>query len=208
MIEWISSWAEQIIVAVIITTIIEMILPNGNSKKYIKTVLGIYILFTILSPIINKFVGINMNDIDYEKYFKTEGTYQAMSESLTTQNNKTVEDIYIINVKQDVKNKLNKKGYKVENITIKLNFEDEEKYGELNGIIIDCYYNEQDTENDVTNNSININKIEKITIGNTVENTVSDGIKQELTNKQVNEIKEYLSNEYNIKRNNIVINNK
>lgn len=48
----ISSWAEQIIIAVIIATILEMILPKGNSKKYIKTVIGIYILYTIISPII------------------------------------------------------------------------------------------------------------------------------------------------------------
>ena len=43
MIEWISDWAGSIIVAVIIGTIIEMILPSGNSKKYIKMVIGVYI---------------------------------------------------------------------------------------------------------------------------------------------------------------------
>ena len=43
--EWISDWVQGIIVAVIIVTIIEMILPNGNSKKYIKVVIGIYIIF-------------------------------------------------------------------------------------------------------------------------------------------------------------------
>lgn len=52
MISNISSWAEQIIIAVIIATILEMVLPNGNSKKYIKTVIGIYILYTIISPVI------------------------------------------------------------------------------------------------------------------------------------------------------------
>ncbi|MCI8482131.1 MAG: hypothetical protein HFJ27_03470 [Clostridia bacterium] len=51
MIENLSLWAEQIIVAVIIATIIEMILPNGNNKKYIKAVIGVYVLFTIISPI-------------------------------------------------------------------------------------------------------------------------------------------------------------
>lgn len=52
MINNISSWAEQIIIAVIIATILEMILPKGNSKKYIKTVIGIYILYVIISPVI------------------------------------------------------------------------------------------------------------------------------------------------------------
>ena len=34
--EWMTTWAQGIIVAVIITTIIELILPEGNHKKYIK----------------------------------------------------------------------------------------------------------------------------------------------------------------------------
>ena len=52
MISWISSWAQGIIMAVIIGAIIEMILPEGNSKKYVKIVIGVYILFTIISPVI------------------------------------------------------------------------------------------------------------------------------------------------------------
>ena len=36
MIEFLSSWAQGIIVAVIIATLIEMILPNSSSKKYVK----------------------------------------------------------------------------------------------------------------------------------------------------------------------------
>ena len=55
MINWISNWAQGIIVAVIIGTIIEMVLPEGNCKKYVKVVIGIYILFSIISPDINTF---------------------------------------------------------------------------------------------------------------------------------------------------------
>lgn len=36
---FLNTWLQGIIVAVIIATIIEMILPSGNSKKYIKMVL-------------------------------------------------------------------------------------------------------------------------------------------------------------------------
>ena len=55
--EWVSSWIQGIIIAVIISTIIEMILPEGNSKKYIKVVIGVYILFSIVSPVISKVTG-------------------------------------------------------------------------------------------------------------------------------------------------------
>ena len=57
MINWLSDWAEAIIIAVIIGTIIEMLLPEGNCKKYIKVVIGIYVMFTIVNPIITKISG-------------------------------------------------------------------------------------------------------------------------------------------------------
>ena len=75
MISWLSKWAQGIIVAVIIATLIELILPNGSSKKYVKVVIGVYILFTIISPVIEKLknddFGINeiLNTQKYEEEF-------------------------------------------------------------------------------------------------------------------------------------------
>ena len=73
MIDWISNWAETIIIAVIIATIIEMILPEGSSKKYVKVIIGVYILFTIVSPVISGFTGNNIavsDTLDIEKYIE------------------------------------------------------------------------------------------------------------------------------------------
>ena len=50
MIEFLSKWIEGIAIAVIIASIFEMILPNGNIKKNVKVILGIYIVFSIISP--------------------------------------------------------------------------------------------------------------------------------------------------------------
>ena len=36
MINFLSSWAEQVILAVIIATILELILPNSKNKKYVQ----------------------------------------------------------------------------------------------------------------------------------------------------------------------------
>ena len=38
MIDWFRAWSKGIVVAVIIATIIEMILPDNTSKKYIKII--------------------------------------------------------------------------------------------------------------------------------------------------------------------------
>ena len=48
MINFISSWAEQIVLAVIIATIIELILPKNKNRKYIQMVIGVYVLFKTL----------------------------------------------------------------------------------------------------------------------------------------------------------------
>ncbi len=55
MIVFLKSWCEGIIVAVILSILIESILPEGNHKKYVKVVIGIYVLFMILNPFLEKF---------------------------------------------------------------------------------------------------------------------------------------------------------
>ncbi len=47
-----KAWCENILVAVMISTLIEMMLPEGKTQKYIKVVIGIYLIFTILQPVL------------------------------------------------------------------------------------------------------------------------------------------------------------
>lgn len=206
LIEWISTWAEQIVVAVIIASIIEMLLPNGNNKKYIKAIIGVYILFTIISPIIGKFVNIDLKDIDYEKYFKEVETQETISQSLTTNNEKTMGEIYISNLKADMKNKLEEKGYRVENINLNVELEDEKSYGKINEIVLEISKSSKESENITkeTNNTIAINKIEEVKIGNKIENEKE--IKREISNGDKNEVKDYLASVYDVKKKNIRIN--
>ena len=68
MINFISSWAEQIVLAVIVATIIELILPKNKNKKYIQMVIGIYVLFNIISPIIKNKENFSVEKYNIEKY--------------------------------------------------------------------------------------------------------------------------------------------
>ncbi len=208
LIEWISTWAEQIIVAVIIATIIEMILPSGNNKKYIKAVIGVYVLFTIISPILGKITNVDLDNIDYEKYFNELDTSQTISQSLTTNNDKSIEEIYGSNLKQDMELKLKELGYETENIYVNLELTDETNYGKINQISLTLYKNVEDisSEENKTNNTISVNKIEEVKIGNAVTNKVNITNKEELKNSDKNEIKEYLSSVYQVNKKNIKIN--
>ncbi len=48
-----KEWCENILVIVMITTIIEMLLPAGKMQKYVRVVIGVYLIFSILQPILN-----------------------------------------------------------------------------------------------------------------------------------------------------------
>ena len=90
MINFINSWLEGIVIAVFVSVIIEMIIPEGKNKKYIKTIIGIYIMFVIISPIIS-----NKNSINAEKLLKT--TSNGYSTEIETINfNKFIVDINFV----------------------------------------------------------------------------------------------------------------
>ena len=133
MIEWLKSWTNQIIVAVIIAVIYELIIPNGKNKKYIKMVINLYVLFVILNPIISKLT--NSNEIDlskynYEDYFTNTNSIET-SRSLSS--NDLIIDTTKKTIQEDIKNKLLEKGYKVTSISIDINNSDS-KYGQIEWI--------------------------------------------------------------------------
>ena len=171
--DFLNSWLQGIVVAVIITTIIELILPEGNNKKHIKVVLGVYVVFNIIAPIINKFSNSNFEMsslINIDKYAKEIETYNANSSNIyiNETNDESIKQIYISNLKNDIKAKLEEKKYETKNIDITmsntenydiekieiyLKNEDEQKGG-----------NDNKKENKITQNQIKINEVEKIDI--------------------------------------------
>ena len=108
MINFLSSWAEQIILAIIIVTIIELILPQNKNKKYIQMVLGIYVLFNIISPIIK-----NKDSFSIEKYnienYQTQTQYEVDQSSM----DKKLEKIYLEELENTVILKFQEKGFEV-----------------------------------------------------------------------------------------------
>lgn len=195
MIEFLSSWAQGIIVAVIIATLIEMILPNSSSKKYVKVVIGMYILFTIVSPIIKKLGGkdINLNTINIEKYERQiEKSDNTISRKFEDNNTRSIKDIYVSNLKADISAKLKEKGYEIDTSDIQI--KDDENYT-IEKITLKLIKMEQKQEK---NNEIVINTVE---IGNTISQkdskTLSDDDKQE--------VKDYISETYDIDKKNINI---
>lgn len=218
--EWVSSWIQGIIIAVIISTIIEMILPEGTSKKYIKVVIGIYILFSIISPAISKITGNNfkISDVfDLDEYIETSKNSGTLQNKLTNQNENQIKEIYISSIKNDIKEKVENKGYNVK--SIKVDVENDEQYTIKNiNLQIEKEKN-NDTEDKNTNQVVEaVNKI-KIQVeenhnitqntqnNSQVTNTTSSTNKKSIISSQIKkELKQYLSGVYEIDIKNIFIN--
>lgn len=203
--EWISSWIQGIIIAVIIGTIIEMILPEGNCKKYIKVVIGVYILFSIISPVITKITSneYRVSDIfDLEKYIEVSSQNTQTNVKNNQQNQ--IKQIYISNLKKDIKQKIEQKGYEINNINIEV--ENNSEYT-LKNITLQVYKKEEKEENNTVENQIDaVNKIE-IQIANNINNTTNRNKENtSISSKEKKALKEYLSNTYSLKEENININ--
>lgn len=132
MISFISKWAEQVIIAVIVATIIELILPNNKNKKYIQMVIGVYILFTIISPIIS-----NKEELVIEKYNNLiENTLATDAVIDQSSMDKRLEKIYLDELEKDVKKRFEDEGITVKKCNIEAELDTSKKNAGINLIKI------------------------------------------------------------------------
>ena len=120
MIKFLKNWCEGISVAIFIAIIIEMLLPDGNNKKYVKVIIGIYIVFVVLNPLLTKINnGIQINNI-----------FNIENVATTSANlNNNIKNVYIVGIEENIKNEIFEKGYNVIDVKIQtdINYENIEK---------------------------------------------------------------------------------
>ncbi|MFR5684149.1 MAG: stage III sporulation protein AF [Clostridia bacterium] len=207
MISFMNSWAGGIIIAVIIISLIEMILPEGKNKKYIKVILGLFLLFTILSPIVTKISkqDFKINDVMENVLQENTKQYASISDEIADVNNQSIREVYLTNLKNDMKEKLKEKGYLAKSIEIEL--EDGEEYRIKSVNLVVTKYQEESKQEE-SKNSVNeivaVNEI-KIDTGLKKENitsssnTIISKDKNSLSSRQITEIKEYFMQVYEVK---------
>lgn len=198
MIKWLSSWGQGIIVAIVTATIIEMILPNGSCKKYVRVVIGIYILFTIISPVISKLpngkfdVNTILNSSSYEDILADSSN--NTTKKIEANNNRTIKDIYVANLEADMKSKLKSKGYIVTSTYVKVKDDDSYEIEEISLQMCKDIEKSNKTE-EISIENVNVN----------IRHNITTESSTTLNEEEKKEIKEYLSQSYNINLENIKI---
>ena len=161
---------------------------------------GIFILFTIVSPVIMKFNG-NVG-LDVEKYnnlFKTESVVET-KEVASAITDKNVMKVYKENLTRNIKSGIENLNYVVKSINLEI--DEYKNYGDIKKIYLQVENVTLVPEIKVENVEINVNsneETEKVTSDNSES---KNGIKE----NDKNIIKEFLNKNYRINSSNIVIN--
>lgn len=201
MIEFLSSWAKSLGVTIVIVSILEMLLPNNKTKKYIRMVMGVYIVFNIISPFVKSKEIFNVNDIDINAYKSTE----TSSEVDQTSMNDRIEKLYKQELEKDIKNKINEKGYEVDKCEVNVKIAENEEQTQITKIKLNIKKSEETNIQNQKDKSIEnkveteIQKINPININSKNENSKEKSkSKSTVSNSEIQNIKKFLIEEYGV----------
>ena len=201
MIEFLSSWAKSLGVTIVIVSILEMLLPNNKTKKYIRMVMGVYIVFNIISPFVKSKEIFNVNDIDINAYKSTE----TSSEVDQTSMNDRIEKLYKQELEKDIKNKINEKGYEVDKCEVNVKIAENEEQTQITKIKLSIKKSEEANTQNQKDKSIEnkvvteIQKINPININSKTENSKEKSkSKSTVSNSEIQNIKKFLIEEYGV----------
>ena len=228
MINFLSLWVKNLSLALIVVSILEMLLPNNKTKKYIKMVMGLYILFSIIAPFVNNsnVLNFNIEDVysDYSKEISSTSATSTAGEVNQASMDDRLNQLYKEQLESDITQKVEEKGYDVRKCKVEAHVSESDTGIEYITIEIDGKNdnvensNNSDNSNktDATENSNGSSKYSKNS-GNTLEGKivkeiqkiqkveidVSKGDDSEDTNSAITKtdvkiIKDFLTKEYGV----------
>ena len=190
MIEFLSSSIKSLGVAIIIVSILEMLLPNNKIKKYIRMVMGIFILFNIIAPFIQNKDKFDLNEISLENFTQTETVSSTNVNQVSM--NQRIEELYTQEVEKDITKKIEEKGYVVEDCNVIANIKDEENETKITQIRLSISKKQEQADTNENTNSI--------------EETIENKIVTEIQKIKINPINISKNSEEDIQKNNQVAN--
>ena len=122
-------------------------------------VLGVYVIFNIVSPLIKNKDVFNFNNIDLEEYTSVE-----TSSVNQTSMNERIKKLYSEELEKDITKKIKEKGYEVEKCKVSVQIADDEEETKINKIKLIVSKTQEEVKNDIENSAENkiVTEIQKI----------------------------------------------
>ena len=213
MINFLSSWVKNLCLALIVVSILEMLLPNNKTKKYVKMVMGLYILFSIIEPFIENSNELKFNVEDLYNQYSVETLAESENVNQKSMDSR-LDELYKQKLENDIVQKLDEEGYVVEDCDVKAHISSNDTGIELITIKIkEKTDNSNENDENQSNEKMNIEekivneiqKIQKVEINvsknqdnSSDESTQSEQQNQNITKNDIKIVKQFLIKEYGV----------
>ena len=213
MINFLSSWVKNLCLALIVVSILEMLLPNNKTKKYVKMVMGLYILFSIIEPFIENSNELKFNVEDLYNQYSVETSAESESVNQKSMDSR-LDELYKQKLENDIVQKLNEEGYVVEDCDVKAHISSNDTGIELITIKIkekkdssnENHENQSNETMNIEEKIVNeIQKIQKVEINvsknqdnSSDKSTQSEQQNQNITKTDIKIVKQFLIKEYGV----------
>ena len=213
MINFLSSWVKNLCLALIVVSILEMLLPNNKTKKYVKMVMGLYILFSIIEPFIENSNELKFNVEDLYNQYSVETLAESENVNQKSMDSR-LDELYKQKLENDIVQKLDEEGYVVEDCDVKAHISSNDTGIELITIKIkEKKDNSNENDENQSNETMNIEekivneiqKIQKVEINVSKnqdnpsdESTQSEQQNQNITKNDIKIVKQFLIKEYGV----------
>ena len=208
MINFLSSWVKNLSFALIIVSVLEMILPNNKTKKYVKMIMGLYILFSIISPFIENNDKFDLNNVSLNFYKEEIEETSSMSENVDQSSmDDRLNQIYKEELEKDITKKIEEQGYEIESCKVIAHISENDSgieniFLKIKGKIDEDSGEDEDTNTLESKLVKEIQKIQKVEVsvsGNKQDeknNTSEEDTN--LTKTDIKIIKDFLKKEYGV----------
>ena len=199
--------------ALIVVSILEMLLPNNKTKKYVKMVMGLYILFSIIEPFIENSNELKFNVEDLYNQYSVETLAESENVNQKSMDSR-LDELYKQKLENDIVQKLDEEGYVVEDCDVKAHISSNDTGIELITIKIkEKKDNSNENDENQSNETMNIEekivneiqKIQKVEINvsknqdnSSDESTQSEQQNQNITKNDIKIVKQFLIKEYGV----------
>lgn len=210
MIEFLSSWVKNLGIIIVIVSILEMLLPNNKTKKYIKIVFGLFIILNIISPLIKERQVFSIENFDFDDFSNSIESSNNINENETVNQetmDKKIGELYKKELEKDITKKLEDKGYIVKNIkaSVTIGNKEETKIEKI-GIDLEKEENKENKEDTNTNmENKTVEEIQKIKININPKEKAKEETKEKsesstknLKKEEIKDIENFLIEEYGV----------
>lgn len=139
---FIHQWIMQITAVILIGSICDLLMPDGNIKKYLNPVLGFLLIFVIVKPL----TTLDADSIRLDLLLESGNISGEISNIADTTTQKNIIDIYTARLSEEVKREI-RDTYRVGTEIALLVSEEEKSFGEIGRIDVALLLQEGDIIN-------------------------------------------------------------